>query len=59
MAAADHRVRLCAEMLDGIRCIKYFAWERPYLQRIFESRNEELRWVLRETLVYGGSYERI
>eukprot|EP00913_Durusdinium_trenchii_P007065 g6647.t1 len=29
----DQRVRMCVEMLEGIRCIKYFAWEKPYLQR--------------------------
>ena len=25
--------------LPGIRCIKYFAWEKPYLQRVFEKRH--------------------
>lgn len=55
MAIADVRVRLCIEMLTGVRCIKYFAWERPYLSRIFEKRREELHWALRELLIYGAS----
>ena len=25
----------------GIRCIKYFAWEKPYLQRVFGLRTHE------------------
>ena len=46
---------MCVELLEGIRCIKYFAWERPYLERVFEKRTNEIYWALRESLVYGAS----
>ncbi|CAK9072989.1 unnamed protein product [Durusdinium trenchii] len=51
----DQRVRMCVEMLEGIRCIKYFAWEKPYLQRVFGLRTHEIYWALRESLVFGFS----
>ncbi|CAE7526422.1 Abcc2 [Symbiodinium sp. KB8] len=51
----DQRVRMCVELLEGIRCIKFFAWERPYLERVFQKRQEELYWAMRESLVYGVS----
>ncbi|CAJ1441480.1 unnamed protein product [Effrenium voratum] len=51
----DQRVRMCVELLEGIRCIKFFAWERPYLDRVFKKRAEELFWARRESTVYGAS----
>ena len=51
----DQRVRMCVELLEGIRCIKYFAWEKPYLQRVFEKRTHEIYWALRESIVFGCS----
>ncbi|CAE7220665.1 abcC8, partial [Symbiodinium sp. CCMP2456] len=51
----DQRVRMCVELLEGIRCIKFFAWERPYLERVFQKRQQELYWAMRESLVYGVS----
>ena len=46
---------MCVELLEGIRCIKFFAWERPYLERVFEKRRSEMHWAMRESLVYGIS----
>eukprot|EP00435_Cladocopium_sp_Y103_P072026 s185_g39.t1 len=51
----DQRVRMCVELLEGIRCIKFFAWEKPYLQRVFEKRAHEIHWALRESLIFGLS----
>lgn len=51
----DQRVRMCVELLEGIRCIKFFAWEKPYLQRVFEKRAHEIHWALRESLIFGFS----
>ena len=33
MTVMDARLGLCNEMLVGTRVIKYFAWEKPYLDR--------------------------
>lgn len=42
MEARDKRVSLMNEVLQGIRQIKYFAWERNWEKRIMESRDVEL-----------------
>ena len=51
----DQRVRMCVELLEGIRCIKFFAWEQPYLERVFQKRRQETHWAMRESLVFGIS----
>lgn len=42
MKARDKRVSLMNEVLQGIRQIKFFAWESNWTKRILESRNIEL-----------------
>ncbi|KAL1863269.1 ATP-binding cassette transporter yor1 [Paecilomyces lecythidis] len=41
----DERVSLTQEVLQGIRFVKYYNWERDFLQRISDIRNKELRSV--------------
>jgi ABC-type multidrug transport system fused ATPase/permease subunit len=43
MEARDKRVSLVTEVLQGIRQIKFFAWESKWEERIMEARNAELR----------------
>lgn len=50
-AKADERVRLTSEMLHGIRIIKYYVWEWPFLKRIDEAREAELRKLLMFSLL--------
>jgi ATP-binding cassette, subfamily C (CFTR/MRP), member 1 len=38
----DRRVKLMNEILNGIRIIKYYAWEAPFIERISKVREEEL-----------------
>ncbi|KAI8886932.1 hypothetical protein K501DRAFT_330885 [Backusella circina FSU 941] len=45
MHARDKRVSLMNELLQGIRQIKFFAWEGNWEKRVHESRNEELEQV--------------
>eukprot|EP00392_Amoebophrya_sp_AT5.2_P000981 g983.t1 len=43
----DERMRLCNELLSGIRIVKYFAWEKPYVEKVRAVRKKELvlaRW---------------
>ncbi|KAG0192612.1 hypothetical protein DFQ28_008488 [Apophysomyces sp. BC1034] len=42
MEARDKRVNLINEVLQGIRQIKFFAWEKSWEKRIMEARNVEL-----------------
>lgn len=43
MQWTDKRAKLLQELLGGMKIIKFFAWEIPYLQRIAEFRAKEIR----------------
>lgn len=45
MIWTDKRVKLIQELLGGMRVIKFFAWEVPYLNKIHELRREELKKI--------------
>jgi ABC-type multidrug transport system fused ATPase/permease subunit len=42
MVWTDKRSKLIQEMLSGIRVIKFFAWEMPFLKRVAEYRQLEM-----------------
>lgn len=42
MIWTDKRAKLLQELLGGMKIIKYFAWEKPYLERIEELRGKEM-----------------
>ncbi|EJD45804.1 ABC transporter [Auricularia subglabra TFB-10046 SS5] len=50
MAWTDKRVKLLQELLGGIRILKLFAWENPFLKRIAEYRGREIGYI-RELLI--------
>ena len=39
----DKRAKLLQELFSGIKIIKFFAWEDPYLDRINQIRNWETK----------------
>lgn len=43
MEARDKRVNLMNEVLQGIRQIKFFAWESKWGERVMEARKTELK----------------
>jgi ABC-type multidrug transport system fused ATPase/permease subunit len=43
MQARDKRVSLMNEVLQGIRQIKFFAWEKKWEERIMDARKVELK----------------
>lgn len=45
MAWTDKRAKLLQELLGGMKIIKFFAWENPYLKRIAEYRSKEIQYV--------------
>lgn len=40
--AADVRVKLTTEFISAIRIVKYYAWERPFLEKVDEAREAEI-----------------
>ncbi|KAJ3154725.1 Canalicular multispecific organic anion transporter 2 [Geranomyces variabilis] len=42
MKNKDNRTKMMDELLNGIKVIKLYAWERPFLKRIFGAREAEL-----------------
>jgi hypothetical protein len=45
MIFTDKRAKLLQELLSSIKIIKFFAWEDPYLARIQQVREPEIRSV--------------
>lgn len=43
MKARDKRVSLMNELLQGIRQIKFFAWEANWTERVLNARDVELK----------------
>ncbi|KAL2915615.1 hypothetical protein HK105_204800 [Polyrhizophydium stewartii] len=46
----DMRVRLTQEGLQGIRVLKFFTWEKPFLQKIEDLRKKEVRLNLKRSI---------
>ncbi|KAG0196954.1 hypothetical protein BGX28_009530, partial [Mortierella sp. GBA30] len=49
----DSRIRLTSEVLQGIKVIKFFAWEPSFLQKLSEIRKQELHNISRLLLIRG------
>ena len=47
----DARVKLSTEIITGIKAIKLYAWEDPYVERIGELRERELQQIKRTQLL--------
>ncbi|KZV74003.1 ABC transporter [Peniophora sp. CONT] len=45
MVWTDKRAKLLQELLGGMKIIKFFAWEKPFLRRIAEYRKTEMRYI--------------
>ncbi|KAH7334391.1 ABC transporter [Rhizoctonia solani] len=45
MVWTDKRAKLLQELLGGMRILKFFAWENPYLERVSGFRNNELKYI--------------
>ena len=41
----DKRAKILQELLSGIKMIKFFAWEVPYLSKFHQVRDLETGWV--------------
>ncbi|KAJ3010103.1 hypothetical protein HKX48_007579 [Thoreauomyces humboldtii] len=47
----DSRVKLTQEVMQGIRVIKFFAWERPFLKKVEDIRTREIRQVFKRGML--------
>ncbi|CAE6463976.1 hypothetical protein ACGC1H_006664 [Rhizoctonia solani] len=45
MVWTDKRAKLLQELLGSMRILKFFAWENPYLERVSNFRNNELKYI--------------
>ncbi|KAJ3364074.1 hypothetical protein GGF31_000611 [Allomyces arbusculus] len=54
MSRTDARVEKTQEVLQGIRIVKYFAWESSFVAKLRELRNKELRALRRYWLLMAA-----
>ncbi|GAA5992543.1 hypothetical protein JCM5350_008275 [Sporobolomyces pararoseus] len=54
MKATDKRVTLVQELLNSIRILKMFAWEKPSIERIKKTRSLELGKIKKRAKIYSG-----
>ncbi|KAI9205349.1 P-loop containing nucleoside triphosphate hydrolase protein [Polychytrium aggregatum] len=47
----DDRIKSLSDMLSGIMIVKLYAWERPFSEKITESRNNEMRHVKKASIL--------
>lgn len=55
MVWSDQRAKLVTEMLTGIRIVKSFSYEKPFLKKLFDIRKNELVYVRRILLSRAGN----
>ena len=47
----DRRIRLMNEIINGMKVIKMYTWEKPFARLVHEARKEEIR-VIRKTAFF-------
>ena len=47
----DGRVAKMSELINSIRLIKMFAWEKPFLERILSLKEEEMKEMRKSGLL--------
>eukprot|EP00925_Amoebophrya_sp_RCC4383_P017370 GSA25T00022992001.1 len=58
-AITEKRLRLCDEVLNGIRIVKYFCWERPYFDKIKALREKEVKEALYQNSIFASTATQI
>ncbi|KAG2017864.1 ATP-binding cassette transporter [Coprinopsis cinerea AmutBmut pab1-1] len=54
MIWTDKRAKLLQELLGGMKVIKFFAWEIPFLKRIEDYRRREMAYIRSILLIRSG-----
>lgn len=55
MVFTDRRIAMISELLLGIRVVKLFGWEKPYLAKVHKYRTDELRGIRRLLTIRAGN----
>ena len=45
MKWTDKRAKVLLEVMGGMRVVKYFGYEEPFLKKIYEVRREEVKGI--------------
>ncbi|CAB3247544.1 unnamed protein product [Arctia plantaginis] len=53
MHCKDERIKLMSEVLNGMKVLKIYAWEKSFQEHVLKIRNKELHIL--KTMVYYGS----
>ena len=51
MKAKDRRILLMNEVLQGIQVLKLYAWEKPFMKKIKENRDEEIKYIKKNVVL--------
>jgi len=51
---SDVRLKLTTEFVQGIRIVKYYAWEEPFMQNIKKARNAEMKILTKLSFTRSG-----
>uniref|UniRef100_A0A7S3A6C5 Probable ATP-dependent transporter ycf16 n=2 Tax=Rhodosorus marinus TaxID=101924 RepID=A0A7S3A6C5_9RHOD len=58
LSSTDERVKTLSEIFQGIKVIKFYAWEDSFVARVLKLRNVELSWI-RKALFYSAGASTI
>ncbi|CAG9326281.1 unnamed protein product [Blepharisma stoltei] len=50
---ADSRIKMITNLIEGIRIVKLYGWEDPYLDRIYYKRTQEIKEALHKLKVHS------
>ncbi|KAJ7647783.1 hypothetical protein FB45DRAFT_987394 [Roridomyces roridus] len=51
LKAKDARMSVLNELISAVKFIKFFAWEQRWIDRSMKARNEEIKWMIKGTLI--------
>lgn len=51
MKLKDHRIKIMNEVLNGIKVIKLYAWEKAFIRRINDVRDQELQCIRKKAVL--------
>ena len=50
----EKRIKIMNEVLNGIKVLKLYAWEKSFLKRVTDVRDEEIDVLKKSALIHGG-----
>lgn len=53
MKEKDDRIKLLTELLNGMRFLKFYAWEGAFQGRLAAIRGLEMGWIKRNAFING------